>query len=63
MYVADISSSEETPSSSKVLVLVNPFGGLGKALKMFLEKVVPVFKDANIEFEMISTGQCNIFVI
>ena len=53
--VADTSSYGG--KSNKILVLVNPFGGTGRALKIFLEKVVPPFKDANIEYEMISTGQ------
>lgn len=45
------------PMTRKLLILVNPFGGAGKALTMFKQKVVPMLAEADIPYKMIVTGK------
>lgn len=39
------------------LVLINPAGGQGKAVALFKERVVPIFAEAAIPFEVIVSGE------
>ena len=43
--------------AKKLLVLVNPFSGPGKALQIFQERVVPMFAEAGLHFNMVVTGR------
>lgn len=37
--------------------MINPKSGKGKSLKIFYEMVDPVFKDANVDTEVLVTGK------
>ncbi|CAH1794281.1 unnamed protein product [Owenia fusiformis] len=54
IVVTDVSILTE-PIARRMLVLVNPFSGPGKALKIFQERVIPVFAEADIHFRMVIT--------
>ena len=41
--------------SNKILVMLNPVAGSGQALKVFKEKIIPVFRDAGTEYEVLVT--------
>ncbi|XP_078347012.1 sphingosine kinase 1-like isoform X2 [Oculina patagonica] len=43
------------PSSRKLLILINPFSGSGKSLKIFYDKVEPMLNEAEIEFNAVTT--------
>jgi hypothetical protein len=36
--------------------LVNPFGGAGKAVEIFQDKVAPMMAEANVAFNLVITG-------
>ncbi len=40
-----------------MLVLVNPCSGTGRALTIFQQRVVPVFAEAGIHFNLVVTGR------
>ena len=56
--IAVIHSIEERtlPSCRKLLILINPFSGSGKSLKIFHEQVEPMLNEADIEFSQVTTG-------
>ena len=37
--------------------MINPKSGKGKSLKIFYEMVDPLFKDANVDTEVLVTGK------
>ncbi|EDO40058.1 predicted protein, partial [Nematostella vectensis] len=43
------------PPSRKMLVFVNPFSGKGKSLKIFRNKVAPMFENADIDYKLVIT--------
>lgn len=45
------------PSCRKLLILINPFSGSGKSLKVFHEQVEPMLNEADVEFEHKITGK------
>lgn len=51
----DIESCE-VPLPRKLLVLINPFSGPGKALQIFQNGVSHMLEEADISFKMIVTG-------
>ena len=44
------------PASRKLLILINPFSGSGKSLRVFHEQVEPMLNEAEIEFSALTTG-------
>lgn len=46
------------PRPCRVLVLLNPQGGKGKALQLFQSRVQPFLEEAEITFKLILTGEC-----
>lgn len=44
------------PKRRRCLVLVNPFGGAGKAVEIFQDKVAPMMAEANVAFNLVITG-------
>lgn len=44
------------PSSRKLLILINPFSGSGKSVKIFYDKVEPMLNEADIDFDAVTTG-------
>ena len=44
-------------AEQKLLVLINPFSGPGKALHIFQQRVVPLFGEAGIMYQLIVTGK------
>jgi len=41
----------------RLLVLVNPFSGPGKALHLFQRHVVPLFAEAGLQYRLVVTGR------
>lgn len=54
-FLQDIESCEVT-LPRKLLVLINPFSGPGKALQIFQNGVSHMLEEADISFKMIVTG-------
>lgn len=54
-YFSDIESFE-LPLQRKLLVLINPFSGAGKALQIFQNGVSHMLEEADIFFKMVVTG-------
>jgi len=52
---ADIATLSPLPER-KLLVLVNPFSGSGKALHVFQRHVVPMFAEAGVQYQLVVTG-------
>jgi len=52
---ADIASLRPL-AERRLLVLVNPFSGTGKALHLFQQHVVPVFAEASLQYQLVVTG-------
>lgn len=46
------------PRPCRVLVLLNPRGGKGKALKLFRSCVQPLLAQADVSFTLMLTGEC-----
>lgn len=46
------------PERCRVLVLLNPRGGKGKALQLFWSHVQPLLAQAGISFTLMLTGEC-----
>ena len=46
----------EMPSLPRLLVLVNPFSGPGRALHIFQQSIVPVFAEAGLQYHLVVTG-------
>ena len=44
------------PASRKLLILINPFSGSGKSVRIFHEHVEPMLTEAELEFNAITTG-------
>lgn len=45
------------PRPCRVLVLLNPRGGKGKALQLFQSRVQPLLEEAEISFKLMLTGK------
>ena len=45
------------PPGRKLLILINPFSGSGKSLKIFHEQVESMLNEASIEFNQRTTGR------
>lgn len=45
------------PRPCRVLVLLNPRGGKGKALQLFQSRVQPLLEEAEISFKLKLTGE------
>lgn len=56
MFVADYPWGL-LPRPCRVLVLLNPRGGKGKALQLFQRHVQPLLEEAEISFKLILTGE------
>lgn len=54
--VKDIESCE-VPLPRKLLVLINPFSGPGKALQIFQNGVSHMLEEADISFKLVVTGK------
>ena len=54
-YFVDLSKAE-LPEERRILVLVNPASGAGKALSIFKENAAPLLSEAGINFNMVVTG-------
>jgi len=50
-----IQEERTLPSCRKLLILINPFSGSGKSLKIFHEQVEPMLNEADIEFSQVTT--------
>lgn len=46
------------PRPCRVLVLLNPRGGKGKALQLFWSHVQPLLAQAEVSFKLTLTGEC-----
>lgn len=46
------------PRPCRVLVLLNPRGGKGKALQLFRSHVQPLLAQADVSFMLVLTGEC-----
>lgn len=46
------------PRPCRVLVLLNPRGGKGKALQLFRSHVQPLLVQADVSFTLMLTGEC-----
>ena len=58
MIIVVYSVEERTlPSCRKLLILINPFSGSGKSLKVFHDQVEPMMNEADIEFDQKITGK------
>lgn len=55
-FVKDIESCE-VPLPRKLLVLINPFSGPGKALQIFQNGVSHMLEEADISFKLVVTGK------
>jgi sphingosine kinase len=53
---AEIPSLAPLPSE-KLLVLVNPFSGPGKAQQLFQQHAAPIFAEAGLQYKLIVTGK------
>ena len=51
--------SLDNPPRQKYLVLVNPFGGKGTALKLFETEVKPMLEEADVCYELNITSNYN----
>lgn len=54
----NLSSEQEertVPAARKLLILINPFSGSGKSLRIFHERVEPMLTEAELEFNAITT--------
>ena len=51
-------SGSEELVERRLLVLINPVGGKGKAVTEFDRNVRPMFDVAEIKYEVIITGKC-----
>jgi len=49
-------SSLAAQPDRRVLVLVNPFGGSGKAVRIFQRDVVPIFAESGLQYQLVVTG-------
>ena len=49
-------SSLAAQPDRRVLVLVNPFGGSGKAVRIFQRDVVPMFAESGLQYQLVVTG-------
>lgn len=47
---------ESLPAQRRYLCLVNPKSGPGRSLEIFLERVRPVFSEADISYLLLVTG-------
>lgn len=56
VVVKDIESCE-VPLPRKLLVLINPFSGPGKALQIFQNGVSHMLEEADISFKLVITGK------
>lgn len=56
VVVKDIESCE-VPLPRKLLVLINPFSGPGKALQIFQNGVSHMLEEADISFKLVVTGK------
>ena len=54
-FISDLSQMQLS-NPKRMLVLVNPCSGPGKALSIFQERIVPIFAESGIHFNMIITG-------
>lgn len=50
-----IEADRTLPSRRKLLILINPFSGSGKSVKLFQEQVEPMLNEADIEFNQVTT--------
>ncbi|XP_032236955.1 sphingosine kinase 1 [Nematostella vectensis] len=55
MDLESIQAKKNLPPSRKMLVFVNPFSGKGKSLKIFRNKVAPMFENADIDYKLVIT--------
>lgn len=53
--IESIEAERSLPPSRKLLILINPFSGSGKSLKMFHGKVEPMLQNADIDYRHIIT--------
>ena len=53
----DGTCSDEPLRKQKLLVLINPVSGTGKSEKLFRGKVQDLFKVADIELDIVTTGK------
>jgi len=44
------------PKPTRLLVLLNPFSGPGEALAIYHKRVVPMFAQARLDYQLIITG-------
>ncbi|XP_067136663.1 sphingosine kinase 1-like [Centruroides vittatus] len=47
------------PSTRRLLVFINPFGGTGKAYQIYRERVVALLAESDIEHDLIITARAN----
>ena len=55
MFVSDIAKCPPPPRM-KLLVLVNPYSGPGKAMQIYTKHVAPMLDEADIHVKVIQTG-------
>lgn len=53
-------NSSLLPCDRKVLVLVNPSSGPGKALEIYQKRVVPILAEADMQLKLVITGTINL---
>jgi len=45
-----------------LFVVLNPFSGPGKALQTFQQNIVPIFAEAGIRYQLVVTGNFQLFL-